>query len=98
MTLALVLAAAVFSGVAALRAQRVVEVKGFRAAEPFDPPNEAKMKSLLEGASASEDELKDYVRRRLARHKVPREIEFVAELPRTPTGKLKRRELVSDPG
>src|SRR5207248_5642349 len=51
-TLALVLAAAVFSGVAALRAQRVVEVKGFRAAEPFDPPNEAKMKSLLEGASA----------------------------------------------
>ena len=35
---------------------------------------------------------------RLARHKVPRDIEFVADLPRTSTGKLKRRELVSDPG
>jgi acyl-CoA synthetase (AMP-forming)/AMP-acid ligase II/NAD(P)-dependent dehydrogenase (short-subunit alcohol dehydrogenase family) len=53
---------------------------------------------LLDGASASGDELQEYVRRRLARHKVPREIEFVAELPRTSTGKLKRRELVSDPG
>jgi acyl-CoA synthetase (AMP-forming)/AMP-acid ligase II/NAD(P)-dependent dehydrogenase (short-subunit alcohol dehydrogenase family) len=52
---------------------------------------------LLEGASASEDELKDYVRSRLARHKVPREIEFVADLPRTSTGKLRRRELASDP-
>jgi len=52
---------------------------------------------LLEGASASEDELMEYVRRRLSRHKVPREIEFVSELPRTTTGKLKRRELVSDP-
>ncbi len=53
---------------------------------------------LIDGASVSEDELKEYVRRRLARHKVPREIEFVAELPRTSTGKLRRRELVSDPG
>ncbi len=53
---------------------------------------------LAEGASPSEDELKTYVRRQLARHKVPREIEFVAELPRTSTGKLKRGELVSDPG
>ena len=43
------------------------------------------------------DELKEHVRSRLARHKVPREIEFVEELPRTQTGKLKRRELVSDP-
>jgi fatty-acyl-CoA synthase len=53
---------------------------------------------LIDGASVSEDELKEHVRRRLARHKVPREIEFAAELPRTSTGKLKRRELVSDPG
>jgi fatty-acyl-CoA synthase len=52
---------------------------------------------LLDGASASEDELKDYVRGSLARHKVPREIEFVAELPRTSTGKLRRRELASEP-
>jgi acyl-CoA synthetase (AMP-forming)/AMP-acid ligase II/NAD(P)-dependent dehydrogenase (short-subunit alcohol dehydrogenase family) len=53
---------------------------------------------LVEGASASEDELKEFVRGRLARHKVPRDIEFVPDLPRTQTGKLRRSELVSDPG
>jgi fatty-acyl-CoA synthase len=52
----------------------------------------------VEGASPSQDELKDYVRARLARHKVPRDIEFVADLPRTSTGKLRRRELASEPG
>jgi fatty-acyl-CoA synthase len=44
-------------------------------------------------ASASQDELRAYVRDRLARYKVPREIEFVSELPRTQTGKLQRRKL-----
>jgi acyl-CoA synthetase (AMP-forming)/AMP-acid ligase II/NAD(P)-dependent dehydrogenase (short-subunit alcohol dehydrogenase family) len=53
---------------------------------------------LVEGASASEDELKEFVRGRLARHKVPRDIEFVRELPRTQTGKLRRSELASDSG
>ena len=43
-------------------------------------------------------ELQDHCKRVTAPYKYPREIEFVAELPRTPTGKLKRRELVSDPG
>jgi fatty-acyl-CoA synthase len=44
-------------------------------------------------SNVSEEELKRYVRERLARHKVPREIEFVHELPRTSTGKLQRRKL-----
>ncbi len=44
-------------------------------------------------SSATADELQAYVRERLARHKVPREIEFVDELPRTSTGKLRRRKL-----
>jgi len=48
---------------------------------------------LQPGASVSDDELKPYVRERLARHKVPREITFVDELPRTSTGKLQRRRL-----
>jgi acyl-CoA synthetase (AMP-forming)/AMP-acid ligase II/NAD(P)-dependent dehydrogenase (short-subunit alcohol dehydrogenase family) len=43
--------------------------------------------------SASAEELQGYVRERLARHKVPREIEFVSELPRTSTGKLRRGKL-----
>jgi fatty-acyl-CoA synthase len=48
---------------------------------------------LAPGASVKADELKAYVRERLARHKVPREIAFVDELPRTSTGKLQRRRL-----
>ena len=37
--------------------------------------------------------LRDYVRANLARYKVPREVEFVDELPRNGTGKVMRREL-----
>jgi len=48
---------------------------------------------LKQDRSASTEELQGYVRERLARHKVPREIEFVQELPRTSTGKLRRRKL-----
>jgi fatty-acyl-CoA synthase len=43
----------------------------------------------------SEDELKDYVRENLARHKVPREVTFMRELPRNPTGKVLKRELMA---
>jgi fatty-acyl-CoA synthase len=42
----------------------------------------------------SEAELKDYVKQNLARYKVPREIEFLDELPRNATGKVLKRELV----
>ena len=45
------------------------------------------------GPSTTEDELQAYVRERLARYKIPREIAFVEQLPRTSTGKLQRRRL-----
>jgi acyl-CoA synthetase (AMP-forming)/AMP-acid ligase II/NAD(P)-dependent dehydrogenase (short-subunit alcohol dehydrogenase family) len=48
---------------------------------------------LKPGASATEDELRDYVKAQLARYKVPREISFVDQLPRTSTGKIQRRKL-----
>ncbi|MDQ6608017.1 MAG: AMP-binding protein, partial [Actinomycetota bacterium] len=44
-------------------------------------------------APVSAEELQEHVRRQLARYKVPREIEFVDQLPRTSTGKLQRRKL-----
>jgi acyl-CoA synthetase (AMP-forming)/AMP-acid ligase II len=50
---------------------------------------------LKPGASASAEELQSYVRDRLARYKVPREIAFVEQLPRTSTGKIQRRKLAS---
>ncbi|WP_343710135.1 long-chain-fatty-acid--CoA ligase FadD2 [Mycobacterium sp.] len=41
----------------------------------------------------SEDDVKHYVREHLARYKVPREVVFLDELPRNPTGKILKREL-----
>jgi fatty-acyl-CoA synthase len=41
----------------------------------------------------SEDELKSHVKENLAKYKVPREIEFVDELPRKPQGKVDKQKL-----
>jgi fatty-acyl-CoA synthase len=46
-----------------------------------------------DGASVDEDAIKTYVRDHLARYKVPREVVFLDELPRNPTGKILKREL-----
>ena len=46
------------------------------------------------GQTVTEKQLKDYVKANLAAYKVPREIQFVDELPRTSTGKILKRELV----
>jgi acyl-CoA synthetase (AMP-forming)/AMP-acid ligase II len=47
------------------------------------------------GSSVAADELTGLVRAHLARFKVPRRVHFVAELPRTTTGKVLRRALVT---
>ncbi|GFG87552.1 long-chain-fatty-acid--CoA ligase FadD2 [Mycolicibacter algericus] len=46
-----------------------------------------------EGSSVDEDTIKVYVKEHLARYKVPREVVFLDELPRNPTGKILKREL-----
>ncbi len=51
---------------------------------------------LREGHEPSDeliDELQGHVRTRLAAHEVPRQVHFVADLPRTTTGKIMRRAL-----
>jgi fatty-acyl-CoA synthase len=50
------------------------------------------------GRRATEEQLKDHVRRNLARYKVPREIVFLDELPRNATGKVLKRELARREG
>ncbi len=45
------------------------------------------------GSAPTEDELIAFARERLAGYKLPRSIEFVDELPRTPSGKVLKREL-----
>ncbi len=49
--------------------------------------------ALKEDASLSEADAKTYVRDHLARHKVPREVVFLDEIPRNPTGKVLKRVL-----
>lgn len=49
--------------------------------------------SLRPGESTTVEELKAHSRDRLAAYKVPREIEFIDELPKTASGKILRREL-----
>jgi acetyl-CoA synthetase len=51
---------------------------------------------LRDGFSPSHqlvDEIRNFVRDHLAKHEVPRDVEFVTALPMTTTGKIMRREL-----
>ena len=49
--------------------------------------------SLRPGAAATPAELIEFCRAELAAYKYPRHVEILADLPKTPTGKLLRREL-----
>lgn len=54
---------------------------------------------LIEGTDPSEtlrDELRAFVRENLAQYEYPREIEFIEELPKTTTGKVRRASLRDD--
>ena len=48
---------------------------------------------LREGSEASEEEIMDFCRSRLADYKCPKRIRFVKDIPKGPTGKLLKREL-----
>jgi len=48
---------------------------------------------LREGASLSEEELKEYVRLNISRHKVPKYIKFMDAFPQTASGKIQKYKL-----
>jgi len=48
---------------------------------------------LRDGAQASAQEITEYCRERAAVYKAPSRVEFVAELPKNPTGKILKRVL-----
>jgi fatty-acyl-CoA synthase len=48
---------------------------------------------LRSGASASEDELIEFTRERLASYKVPKSVRFIEQIPKSAVGKLLRRAL-----
>lgn len=49
--------------------------------------------SLKHGSDATEDEIATFCRERMAAYKYPRKVEILADLPKTETGKILRREL-----
>ncbi|TWG89684.1 fatty-acyl-CoA synthase [Nocardioides sp. J9] len=51
------------------------------------------LKDGVEGTPELAQELIDYTRERIAHFKAPRSVDFIAEIPRLPTGKLLKREL-----
>ena len=53
---------------------------------------------LKEGQTATEEEIIEWCREGLAKFKVPKEIEFIDQLPRNPSGKVLKRELRSKHG
>jgi len=51
--------------------------------------------AVKDGASATPNELRDFVKERLAAYKYPRKVWIVEELPKGPTGKILRREIAA---
>jgi long-chain acyl-CoA synthetase len=49
--------------------------------------------ALKKDAEATEDELRDYVKERVAAYKYPRRVWLVDELPKGPTGKVQKRDI-----
>jgi acyl-CoA synthetase (AMP-forming)/AMP-acid ligase II len=48
---------------------------------------------LKEGKKASEKEIIDFTRERIAGFKSPKSVDFISELPRNPSGKILKKEL-----
>ncbi|GAA1034064.1 acyl-CoA synthetase [Amycolatopsis albidoflavus] len=61
-----------------------------------DPDFGERLKAFVvrtEGSTLDEDGVREYVKANLARYKVPRDVEFLEELPRNATGKVLRTKL-----
>ena len=48
---------------------------------------------LQPGASLSDEEIQTYLRKSLAAYQVPKVIEFMDELPKSPVGKILKKDL-----
>jgi long-chain acyl-CoA synthetase len=59
-----------------------------------DPEYGEQVKALVERREeVTEEELIDFCRERLSHYKCPRSVDFLAELPRDPNGKIKKKQL-----
>ena len=94
-------------GGSALRLRFGAQLEGacMRCLEPAAPAYDVDVREVHQpGAGeeltspylSAEDELKKHVKANLAAYKVPRDVQFMDELPRTSTGKVLKRELKED--
>lgn len=71
----------------------VAEVSAFGVADDRYGQRLRAVIVVREGHSLAEDEVREHVKAHLARFKVPRDVVFIDELPRNPTGKVLKRVL-----
>ena len=75
---------------------KVKEAACYGVADPYRGETVKVCVVLKDGASATDDEIIEFCRERLARYKVPRMVEFREQLPKSAIGKVLRRVLVEE--
>jgi long-chain acyl-CoA synthetase len=73
---------------------KVLEVGVAGVPDPYRGETVKAWVVLKPGETATEDEIKEWCADKLAKYKVPTQVEFRSELPKTTVGKILRRELV----
>ncbi len=72
---------------------RILEACTIGVPDPYRGEAPKSYVVLKDGDLLSPDEIVEFCKQRLAPYKVPRQIEFIDELPKTPVGKILRREV-----
>jgi len=72
------------------RHPKVLEVQVFGVADPKLGEDVCAWIVLKAGATATEDEVREFCRGQIAHYKIPRYVRFVKELPKTVTGKAQK--------
>ena len=76
----------------------VLEAAVVGTAHPTHGEEVVAVVALAPGADATADELRDHVKARVAAYKYPRHVQLVDALPKGPTGKILKREIVLPEG
>ncbi|HEY6330970.1 MAG TPA: AMP-binding protein, partial [Blastocatellia bacterium] len=76
-----------------MRHPKIAEAQVVGVPDSFMGEEVAALLRLRAGVVADEDEIRDYCRNGISRHKVPRDIRFVDSYPLTASGKVKKFEL-----
>ncbi len=75
---------------------KVLEVGVAGVPDPYRGETVKAWVVLKPGETATDEEIRDWCKERLAKYKVPTLVEFRSELPKTTVGKILRRELVRE--